>query len=130
MSKQTTRVPDVEFSQSAVGDEYMTIQHAVPINDTNIKPMEFKCVVRLDPVEEKTVGGIIIPDERRDRGQMAATDATLIAVGGNAFQDWNGEVPKPGDRVMISKYAGITREADPTDLIRIVNDKEILAVLT
>ena len=100
------------------------------INDTGIEPVEFRCVVRLDPVEEKTVGGIIIPDERRDRGQMAATDATLLAIGGNAFQDWNGRKPVAGDRVMISKYAGITREADPTDLIRVVNDKEILAVLT
>ncbi len=100
------------------------------INDTGILPVEFKCVVRLDPVEEKTSGGVIIPDVRRDRGQMAATDATLLAVGGNAFQDWNGRAPKPGDRVMISKYAGITREADPTDLIRVIHDKEILAVLT
>ena len=100
------------------------------LNDTGIEPVEFRCVVRLDPVEEKTVGGIIIPDERRDRGQMAATDATLLACGGNAFQDWNGRKPVAGDRVMISKYAGITREADPTDLIRVVNDKEILAVLT
>ncbi len=101
-----------------------------PLNDTGIEPVEFKCVVRLDPVEEKTVGGIIIPDERRDRGQMAATDATLLAVGGNAFQDWDGLKPVPGNRIMITKYSGITREADPTDLVRVIHDKEILAVLT
>ncbi len=100
-----------------------------PINDTGIEPVEFKCVVRLDPKEEVTSGGIIIPEERRDRNQMAATEGTLLAVGGNAFMDWEGRKPVPGDRVMVSKYAGIIREADPTDLIRVVHDKEILAVL-
>ncbi len=101
-----------------------------PINDTGIKPVDYKCVIRLDPAEEKTIGGIIIPDDRKDRSQMAATRATLLACGGNAFQDWKGLIPVPGDRVEVSKYAGVTREADPTDLVRIIQDKEILAVLT
>lgn len=113
--------PDMEF----------TIQDG-PINDTGIEPVEYKCVIRLDPVEEKTIGGIIIPDDRKDRSQMAATRATLLACGGDAFTnpDWKGRVPKVGDRVEVSKYAGVTREADPTDLVRIIQDKEILAVLT
>ena len=99
----------------------------VPINDTGIEPVEFKCVVRLDPIEQVTSGGII--KVHVDREQMAHTQATLLAVGGNAFQDWNGRTPRPGDRIMITKYSGITREADPTDLIRVIHDKEILAVL-
>lgn len=99
------------------------------LNDTGIEPVEFRCVVRLDPKEKITPGGIYIPEERRDRDQMAATEGTLLAVGGNAFQDWAGRKPVAGDRIMVSKYAGITREADPTDLIRVVNDKEILAIL-
>ncbi len=100
------------------------------INDTGSEPVEFRCVIRLDPAEEKTIGGIIIPDDRKDRSQMAATRATLLACGGNAFQDWKGLIPAPGDRIEVSKYAGVTREADPTDLVRIIQDKEILAVLT
>ncbi len=122
MSKKTTRIavvaddPDMEF-------------HILPINDTGIEPVDYKCVIRLDPTEEKTIGGIIIPDDRKDRTQMAATRATLLACGGNAFKDWDGRKPIPGDRVEVSKYAGVTREADPTDLVRIIQDKEILAVL-
>ena len=99
-------------------------------NDTGIEPVDYCCVVRLDPAEEKTIGGIIIPDDRKDRSQMAATRATLLACGGNAFWDWKGRIPAPGDRVEVSKYAGVTREADPTDLVRIIKDKEILGVLT
>ena len=98
-----------------------------PINDSGVLPVEFKCVVKLDPIEEKSSGGIIMVDA--DRKQMAHTKATLLDVGGNAFEDWKGRIPKPGDRIMITKYSGITKEADPTNLIRVIHDKEILAVL-
>ena len=105
------------------------------INDTGIEPVEYRCVVRLDTLkdddgEQKSAGGIIIPQDRTDRDQTAYTKATLLAHGGNAFSDWKGLIPQVGDRVMVAKYAGITREADPTDLIRLVTDKEILAVLS
>lgn len=105
------------------------------INDTGIEPVEYRCVVRLDSVktdghDQVTEGGIIIPPDRSDRDQMAYTKATLLACGGNAFEDWKPPIPKAGDHVMVAKYAGITREADPTDLIRLVTDKEILAVLS
>ncbi len=108
----------------------------VSINDTGIKPTDYNCVVRLDSLkgdgceDQKSAGGIIIPPERTDRDQMAYTKATLLEAGGNAFNDWNGCIPAPGDKIMVSKYAGITREADPLDLVRVLKDKEILAVLT
>ncbi len=104
-------------------------------NDTGIEPTDYNCVVRLDSLkgddkDQTSAGGIIIPQERTDRDQMAYTKATLLEAGGNAFNDWTGRIPAPGDKIMVSKYAGITREADPTDLIRVLKDKEILAVLT
>ena len=117
----------------------MSKQNVMPIkeviNDTGIEPVEYRCVVRLDSVktdgnDQVSEGGIIIPQDRTDRDQMAYTKATLLACGGNAFNDWEGRIPQAGDHVMVAKYAGITREADPTDLIRLVTDKEILAVLT
>ncbi len=105
----------------------------IPINDTGITPVEYRCVVRLDALKDETgdhrIGNIIVPQERSDRDQMAYTKATLLAIGGNAFSDWQDPIPQVGDRVMVAKYAGITREADPTDLIRLVTDKEILAIL-
>jgi len=108
---------------------------APAINDTGIKPLDYNCVVRLDALkdedgDQKSAGGIIIPQERSDRDQMAYTKATLLEAGPNAFKDFGDRTPYPGDKIMVSKYAGITREADPTDLIRVLKDKEILAVLT
>jgi co-chaperonin GroES (HSP10) len=133
--------PDMEFFYAEAPDEMLSVGKlgkvrmvkkskltpGKPINDTGIEPVEYKCVVKLDPVEETTSGGII--KVHIDREQMAHTQATLLAVGGNAFDDWKGRKPVPGDRIMITKYSGITREADPTDLIRVIHDKEILAVL-
>lgn len=104
------------------------------LNDTGIEPVDYNCVVRLDSLkddagEQVTTGGIIVPQERSDRDQMATPTAVLLAAGPNAFKDFGDLRPQPGDRVMISKYAGITREADPLDLIRVCKDKEILAIL-
>lgn len=106
-------------------------QKAKEHNNTGIIPVEYKCVVRVVEVEQITAGGIIKPDIRRDRDQMAMTTATLLEAGGNAFTEpqWRGRTPEPGDRVLIQKYAGQFKEADPTDPVRVVHDKEILAIL-
>lgn len=101
-------------------------------NQPKITPLEYNCVIELDPVETK-VGSIIMPDSKTDMDQMASTEGTLIRSGSLAFTNDRGEkweeFPKPGDRVMIKKYAGQFRTADLSDLIRIVPDKEIVAVL-
>lgn len=98
-------------------------------NDSGLVPVEYRCVLKLDPVEQKTAGGIILPNERTEKDQMAATRGTLVAIGGNAFTDWEGRTPEVGDKVLIQKYAGQFRAADPEDLYRVVQDKEILAVI-
>ena len=101
-----------------------------PRNETGMTPLEYKVLVKLDPVEEKTSGGIILLDERKERDQMAATAGTLIAVGGNAFEDWKGRKPVEGERVLISKYAGQTPKAGDTEsLYRFCQDKDIIAVI-
>lgn len=98
-----------------------------PLNPSGLVPVEYKVLIRLDPVEEKTMGGIIKPTVERE--QMAETYATLIAIGGNAFEDWKEPLPKPGDRVVIDKYAGLPPKAgDIQDLYRLCNDKDICAI--
>lgn len=94
-----------------------------------IEPVEYKVLIELEALEEKTVGGIIIPDDRRDRDQMAQTRATLMAVGGNAFEDWNGTVPKVGDKVLVSKYAGERPDKNENNPLRLCMDKDICAIL-
>lgn len=118
------------FAKDAHETYYTPPPNGLPDNPSGLHPVEYKVLVRLDPVEERTAGGIFIPDDRQDRDQMAQTYATLIEVGGNAFEGWEDRVPKPGDRILIDKYAGTTPKAgDFTDLYRVCNDKDIVAII-
>ena len=95
-------------------------------------PMEFNVVVELDPIEEKTQGGIILPSQKVDRDKLEAEEGTLVAVSPHAFTyaDWSEEHRKPqvGDRVLIARFAGVLRERDGRSL-KIVKDKDIIAVV-
>jgi len=100
------------------------------INLSGIRPVEYKVLVLIDETEKVTKGGIILTHDHKERADMAQVKGTLIAVGGNAFQDWQGEVPKPGDRVMIAKYAGLVAEGNEGRMYRLASDKDIAAVLS
>ena len=118
-----------------MADRAAPAKHFEPIepvlNPSGLVPVEYKVLIKLDPVEEKTVGGIIIPDNLSERHQQAETYATLIAVGGNAFTDpdWRAPIPKPGDKIVVDKYAGEPLKAgDIENLYRLCNDKDICAI--
>jgi len=103
-------------------------------NESGIHPTEYRVLIKPKEVGDK-IGSIIIPDESKDRNQFAQMEGTLVAVSPLAFtyaneSEWNGSPkPKPGDRVMFAKYAGaVVKGRDGADY-RIVNDKDITAVL-
>lgn len=70
-----------------------------------LKPLNDRIVVKSVAAEEKTAGGIILPDAAQEK----PTEAEVVAVGPGKILD-NGKVVtlevKPGDRVIYSKYAG------------------------
>lgn len=98
-------------------------------NQSGIQPVEYRVLIKPDPVETTSAGGIVLTTvTQKEREQQAQVKGTLVAVGGNAFEDWN-DAPKPGDRVIIAKYAGlVTPGADGEDY-RLCNDKDVAAVL-
>jgi co-chaperonin GroES (HSP10) len=95
-------------------------------------PMEFNVVVELDPVEEKTAGGLYLPTSKVDRDKLEAEEGTLVAVSPHAFTyaEWPDDARKPqvGDRVLIARFAGVLRERNGVSL-KIVKDKDIIAVV-
>lgn len=104
-------------------------------NNSGIFPTEFKAVVRPVKVEEKTKGGIFLPDEHKEREQFAQMEGTLVAVSPHAFSyaDWSGAEslkPRAGDRVLFAKYAGAMFKGNDGSEYRIINDKDISAVLS
>ena len=105
------------------------------INQSGINPTEYKVLVLPDKVEEKTAGGIYKPQVARDRDQHAATTGTLIAISPMAFKfdDWppqsKDRLPKEGDRVVYQKYIGSEIEGKDKETYRLINDKDIQAIL-
>lgn len=96
----------------------------------NIRPVEYKVLVKPCEVEEKTVGGLYLPDQARDKEKFAKSEGTIVAVGAIAFTDpdWLDN-PRVGDRVLFDRYAGsLVKDEDGIEY-RLINDKEIGAVL-
>ena len=119
----------IDDHQAGAEAAFHTPPNTDALNPTGLHPVEYYCLVKLDPVEEKK-GSIILPDDRQDKDQMAQTYATLIEVGGNCFADWLEPIPTVGDRIVINKYAGQTPKAgDFTDLFRLCTDKDIVAIV-
>ena len=100
-------------------------------NNSGIQPVDYRVLVKPETLEEKTEGGIVIPDTIRGRHDMAGIKATLVAVGVQAFEDVKdpAQRPKAGSIVAISKYAGYLIKGKDGVEYRLINDKDVAAVL-
>jgi len=98
-------------------------------NPSKINPVEYKILIELDKVETVTKGGIIIPMSSADRQQMEQVLATIISVGGKAFEDFGEPMPKVGDKVYVAKFAGYEVRGADKGKYKIVNDKDVAAVI-
>jgi chaperonin GroES len=92
-----------------------------------LQPLGDKVVVERDESEEKTSGGIYIPDAAKDK----PTRGTIIAVGtGKVLDDGSrGEMQvKKGDRVLFTSYAPETIKIDDDEYL-LMSESDILAVI-
>jgi chaperonin GroES len=91
------------------------------------RPLHDRVVVRRIEGEEKTKGGIIIPDNAKEKPQ----EGEVIAVGPGA-RDENGKVVpldlKAGDRVLFGKWSGSEVKLDGEDLL-IMKESDIMGVI-
>ncbi|MBW6478067.1 MAG: co-chaperone GroES [Bacteroidales bacterium] len=88
----------------------------------NIKPLADRVLVEPAAAEEKTAGGIIIPDTAKEKPMKG----TIVAVG-----DGTKEQPmtvKSGDKVLYGKYAGTEISVDGNDYL-IMRESDIYAVI-
>ena len=90
-----------------------------------LKPVDFKVLVRPKEVEEKTAGGIILPDQVKEKERWEQREGSIIAVSEEAFTnpEWLLK-PKVGDTVIYDKYAGMSIHEDGVEY-KLINDKEI-----
>jgi chaperonin GroES len=113
-----------------------------------IQPVEFKVLIKPDEVEGQTSGGLYLPDSARDKQQFSVDRGEVIAFGIGFFSELPGPVPKVGDKVLYSRYAGTLfdvwediPEGDETRYelqvkatkrkvtYRLLNDKDICAIM-
>jgi chaperonin GroES len=91
------------------------------------RPLHDRVVIRRIEGEEKTKGGIIIPDNAKEKPQ----EGEVIAVGPGA-RDENGKVVpldlKAGDRVLFGKWSGSEIKLDGEDLL-IMKESDIMGVI-
>jgi chaperonin GroES len=93
---------------------------------SKIRPLQDRVIVRRVKEEEKSKGGIIIPDTAKEK----PTEGEVMAVGnGKVLED--GTVRKldvkPGDRVLFGKYNGTEVKVDGEDRL-IIREDDILGV--
>ena len=83
--------------------------------------------VKPAPAEEKTSGGIIIPDTAKEKPQ----EAKVVAIGTGKLDDEGKKKPfevKVGDKVLISKYGGTEIKIDGTTF-QVLREDDILGIL-
>jgi chaperonin GroES len=88
----------------------------------NIKPLADRVLVKPAPAEERTIGGIIIPDSAKEK----PLKGEVIAVG-NGTKD-EEMVLKPGDNVLYGKYSGTELDLEGTKYL-IMRQADVLAII-
>ena len=93
----------------------------------NFRPLHDRVLVRRVTAEEKTAGGIIIPDTAKEKPQ----EGEVVAVGPGTLDDKGGLRPldvKAGDRILFGKWSGTEVKLNNEELL-IMKESDIMGVL-
>jgi chaperonin GroES len=93
----------------------------------NVKPMEDRIIVRPLEAEQKTSGGIIIPDSAKEKPQKGE----VVAVGPGKYSDKGSKIEmalKKGDKILYGKYSGTEVKIDSEDYL-IMRESDVLAII-
>ncbi len=92
-----------------------------------IKPLRDRVLVRRVEEEQKTKGGILIPDTAKEKPQ----EGKVVAVGSGRLTDDGKQIPlevKENDRILFGKYAGNEIKIDGVEHI-IMREEDILGIM-
>ena len=97
------------------------------MTEINIRPLHDRILIRRMKEEEKTPGGIIIPDTAKEKPQRGE----VLATGNGKLTDEGKTRPmevKIGDKVLFSKYAGTDLKLGSEELL-MINEGDVLGIL-
>jgi chaperonin GroES len=101
---------------------------AISINVSTVKPLADRVFVKVSASEEKTPGGILLPDTAKEKPQIGE----IVSVGPGKRNDdgTRSEIEvKVGDKVLYSKYAGTDVKLGGDDYV-LLSEKDILAAVS
>ena len=92
-----------------------------------VRPLHDRVIVKRMEEEEKTKGGIIIPDTAKEK----PVEGKVVAVGDGKLSDDGKKIPlevKAGDRILFGKYAGTEIQIDGEEHL-IMREDDIIAIV-
>ena len=92
-----------------------------------LKPLGDRVIVTVDKEEEKTVGGIVLANNAKEKPQTA----DVVAVGDGLVTEDGKKLPmnvKKGDKVLFDKYSGSTVKYEDNEYL-ILHEKDIMAIV-
>ena len=115
----------------------MAKENIVPLDDARKAkalpdPVGYKLLIAIPSKEEKTDGGILLPEDTRRREEEASITGMILKIGPDAYSDKErfpgGPWCKEGEWVMFARYAGSRIKIEGGE-IRLLNDDEVLATI-
>jgi chaperonin GroES len=106
---------------------FQTNQEENSMSKSKFRPLHDRVVVKRIDAEEKTKGGIIIPDSAKEKPQ----EGQVVAVGPGGRDEAGKLIPidiKTGDRVLFGKWSGTEIKLDGEELL-IMKESDIMGVL-
>src|SRR3954451_5605662 len=106
------------------GEAAQSVPKEIPMK---FRPLHDRVVVRRVDAEEKTKGGIIIPDTAKEKTQ----EGEIVAAGPGARDESGKLVPldvKAGDRILFGKWSGTEVRSDGEDLL-IMKESDVMGVV-
>lgn len=96
------------------------------MSNVNVTPLNNRILVKRVEEEEKTAGGIIIPDSAKEKPQKGE----IVAAGKGKTTDDGKKIPlevKIGDKVLFSKYAGTELKLDGQEFL-MMTEEDVLGI--
>lgn len=100
---------------------------AVSLNVSTVKPLSDRVFVKMSAAEEKTAGGLYLPDNAKEKPQIGE----VVALGPGKRNDDGSRQEleiKVGDKVLYSKYAGTDIKLGTEEYV-LLSEKDILAIV-
>ena len=115
----------------------MTEENVIPLDDARKAkalpdPVGYKLLIAIPPKEEKTEGGILLPEDTRRREEAASITGMILKIGPDAYTDQerfpSGAWWKEGDWIVMRSYTGTRIEVHAQEF-RIINDDSVEAIV-